>query len=65
MHRRLLAVALLATSLLTPLAPGHSQTLRIGMNNDPDVLDPTFSRTFVGTVVLTGLCDKLWISTDT
>jgi peptide/nickel transport system substrate-binding protein len=57
MDRKSLTVALLATSLLAPLA--HAQTLRIGMNNDPDVLDPTFSRTFVGTVVLTGLCDKL------
>jgi peptide/nickel transport system substrate-binding protein len=36
-----------------------AQTLRIAMNNDPDVLDPTLSRTFVGTNVMTGLCDKL------
>jgi peptide/nickel transport system substrate-binding protein len=36
-----------------------AQTLRIAMNNDPDLLDPTTSRTFVGTNVMTGLCDKL------
>ena len=28
--------------------------------DDPDILDPTFSRTYVGTVVMTALCDKLF-----
>ena len=37
-----------------------AETLRIGMRDDPDVLDPTFSRTYVGTVVMTALCDKLF-----
>ena len=32
--------------------------LRIGIRDDPDLLDPTFSRTYVGTVVMTALCDK-------
>ena len=41
-------------------APASAQTLRIGMRDDPDILDPTFSRTYVGTVVMTGLCDKLF-----
>ena len=36
------------------------ETLRIGMRGDPDILDPTFSRTYVGTVVMTALCDKLF-----
>ena len=30
------------------------------MRDDPDILDPTFSRTYVGTVVMTALCDKLF-----
>jgi peptide/nickel transport system substrate-binding protein len=59
MYRHLTTIALLAAALLVPLARGHTQTLRIGINNDPDGLDPGFSRTFVGTAVLTGLCDKL------
>src|SRR4029078_1635479 len=46
------------------LMPGaHAQsgdTLRVGMRDDPDILDPTFSRTYVGTVVMTALCDKLF-----
>ncbi len=59
MRRSLFAAATLAAALLASAAPGIAQTLRIGLNNDPDGLDPGFSRTFVGTVVLTGLCDKL------
>src|SRR5947208_12860765 len=37
-----------------------SQTLRIGLAEDPDSLDPTMARTFVGRVVFAGLCDKLF-----
>jgi peptide/nickel transport system substrate-binding protein len=33
--------------------------LRIGLAEDPDVLDPTLARTFVGRIVFAGLCDKL------
>ncbi len=46
-------------AMLLLAAQVHAQTLRIAMNNDPDLLDPTTSRTFVGTNVMTGLCDKL------
>jgi len=39
----------------------HAQTtLRIGLAEDPDVLDPTMARTFVGRIVFAGLCDKLF-----
>jgi peptide/nickel transport system substrate-binding protein len=39
----------------------HAQTtLRIGLAEDPDVLDPTLARTFVGRIVFAGLCDKLF-----
>ena len=41
--------------------PVHAQkTLRIGLAEDPDVLDPTLARTFVGRIVFAGLCDKLF-----
>ncbi len=53
-----LLASLLALTALAPRA--ESQTLRIGMRDDPDILDPTFSRTYVGTVVMTGMCDKLF-----
>ena len=44
---------------LLPVAV-HAQTLRIGLAEDPDVLDPTLARSFVGRVVFTALCDKLF-----
>jgi peptide/nickel transport system substrate-binding protein len=34
-------------------------TLRIGIQDDPDVLDPHRSRTYSGRLVYTALCDKL------
>ncbi|TMH97838.1 MAG: ABC transporter substrate-binding protein, partial [Betaproteobacteria bacterium] len=38
----------------------QSQNLRIGLAEDPDVLDPTMARTFVGRIVFSALCDKLF-----
>jgi len=46
-----------AALLLGGLA--HAQTLRIGLAEDPDVLDPTLARSFVGRIVFAALCDKL------
>ena len=37
----------------------QAQTLRVGLAEDPDILDPTLARTFVGRVVFAALCDKL------
>src|SRR5271157_6372352 len=51
------AAAFLA--LMTGGALGES-TLRIGLAEDPDVLDPTLARTFVGRIVFASLCDKLF-----
>src|SRR5262245_21471591 len=42
------------------LVTANSQTLRIGLAEDPDVLDPTLARTFVGRIVFAALCDKLF-----
>ena len=49
-------------TLLLALAPLtlSAQTLRIGLAEDPDVLDPSLARSFVGRVVFAGLCDKLF-----
>jgi peptide/nickel transport system substrate-binding protein len=35
-------------------------TLRVGLAEDPDVLDPTLARTYVGRIVFASLCDKLF-----
>src|SRR3954470_883765 len=46
--------------LLLFASTAHGQTLRIGLAEDPDILDPTMARTFVGRIVFAGLCDKLF-----
>lgn len=51
--RKLLAAMLLLPSLAS------AQPLRIGLASDPDILDPTLSRTSAGRVVFSGMCDKL------
>ena len=56
MKKRLL-LALAAGLMMSTAA--SAQTLRIGLNEDPDVLDPHRARTFVGRIVFTSLCDKL------
>lgn len=55
------SAAALALATL-PLGAAHAQTpstLRIGLQEDPDMLDPHKARTFVGRIVFMGLCDKL------
>jgi peptide/nickel transport system substrate-binding protein len=48
------------TALALLIAGGASaQTLRIGLQEDPDVLDPHRARTFVGRLVFTAMCDRL------
>ena len=44
-------------------SPADAQTLRIGLQEDPDRLDPAQGATFVGRVVFAAVCDKL-IDTD-
>ena len=41
-------------------APAHARDFRIGIQDDPDALDPHRSRTFVGEVVFASLCDSLF-----
>src|SRR6188768_462570 len=59
---RIRAAALAALTIAAfAVIPAHAQTtLRIGLAEDPDVLDPTLARTFVGRIVFAGLCDKLF-----
>src|SRR4029079_12751516 len=51
---------LVACALSAALSTSFAQTLRIGLAEDPDILDPTMARTFVGRIVFAGLCDKLF-----
>ena len=41
-------------------APVSAQNFRIALREDPDSLDPTLARTYVGRIVFAGLCDKLF-----
>ncbi|MCC7285790.1 MAG: ABC transporter substrate-binding protein, partial [Burkholderiaceae bacterium] len=51
---------LLSAALLSLAAcAAQAQALRVGLAEDPDVLDPTLARTFVGRIVFAALCDKL------
>jgi peptide/nickel transport system substrate-binding protein len=50
----------LAAALLSGSAAMAETTLRIGLAEDPDVLDPTLARTYVGRIVFASLCDKLF-----
>src|SRR5205085_3764639 len=51
---------LLALAFAAGAAAAQAQTLRIGLAEDPDALDPSLARTFVGRLVFAGLCDKLF-----
>jgi peptide/nickel transport system substrate-binding protein len=55
-------VVLLMAALLSSLsATAQAETtLRIGLAEDPDILDPTLARTYVGRIVFAALCDKLF-----
>jgi peptide/nickel transport system substrate-binding protein len=59
MMMRLLAAA---AALLVSLGAGAQAqtTLRIGIAEDPDILDPSLGRTYVGRIVFSAVCDKLF-----
>lgn len=52
----LTGVALLSAA---SLAASAQTSLRIGLQEDPDTLDPVRARTYVSRIVFTSLCDKL------
>ena len=58
----ILRLATVAAALLLSLQAGvHAQTtLRVGLAEDPDILDPTMARTYVGRIVFAAVCDKLF-----
>jgi peptide/nickel transport system substrate-binding protein len=67
-HRALLALAALglvvaAAAGATSTAPPklkNGGTLTIGLAEDPDALDPSLARTFVGRIVFLHICEKLY-----
>jgi peptide/nickel transport system substrate-binding protein len=59
---RSLRLGMAAAVVLLSLGAGvqAQTTLRIGIAEDPDILDPTMGRTYVGRIVFSAFCDKLF-----
>jgi peptide/nickel transport system substrate-binding protein len=59
---RTLRLAATATALaMSLMASAQAETtLRIGLAEDPDMLDPSMGRTYVGRIVFSAFCDKLF-----
>jgi peptide/nickel transport system substrate-binding protein len=41
-------------------AEAQKKTLVVALNQDPDILDPTLSRTYVGRIIYAQMCEKLY-----
>jgi ABC-type dipeptide transport system, periplasmic component len=57
------AVALVVVAAATSASPPALKsggTLTIGLAEDPDALDPTLARTFVGRMIFMHMCQKLY-----
>ena len=57
-----LRLAAAAAALVMSLTAGAQAqtTLRVGIAEDPDMLDPSLGRTYVGRIVFSAFCDKLF-----
>jgi peptide/nickel transport system substrate-binding protein len=56
-----LAVGVLLVVLgVSSAADAQKKVLVVALNQDPDVLDPTLSRTYVGRIVFSQICEKLY-----
>ena len=59
-HLSILSGLALSLSLVGVAAPANSATLRIGIGEDTDALDPAQGRTFGGRQIFAAPCDKLF-----
>lgn len=59
MKRQTFKLGLCAALLGMAAGTAVAQEMRIGLQEDPDMLDPHRARTYVGRIVFTSLCDKL------
>jgi peptide/nickel transport system substrate-binding protein len=55
-----MVLTVMALSLVLGTSARAETTLRIGLAEDPDILDPTLARTYVGRIVFAAICDKLF-----
>src|SRR6266849_8087732 len=50
----------LAVMLAAAPASAQKKTLVVALNQDPDILDPSPSRTYVGRIIFAQMCEKLY-----
>src|SRR5512138_2680617 len=55
-----LFVGVLAMLVVTDTAHAQKKTLTVALNQDPDILDPTLARTYVGRIIFSQMCEKLY-----
>ena len=55
-----LVLGALLLTLLPAVAHAQKKQLVVALNQDPDILDPTLSRTYVGRIVFAQMCEKLY-----
>ena len=66
MHRVVMKGVCIAVGLLVALtlqagaAQSQKTTLVVALNQDPDILDPSLSRTYVGRIIYEHMCEKLY-----
>src|SRR5574341_1584126 len=66
MPRKLIETLCLMVGMLVGLtlqagaAQSPKTTLVVALNQDPDILDPTLSRTYVGRIIYEHMCEKLY-----
>ena len=62
LRRPLFTIATLCLGLVLAADPALAQkkTLVVALNQDPDILDPTLARTYVGRIIFEQMCEKLY-----
>ena len=55
-----LVVGALVGLSLADVAHAQKKTLVVALFQDPDILDPTLARTYVGRIVFSQICEKLY-----
>ncbi len=56
----IVAVGAVVALTLTDAAHAQKKTLVVALNQDPDLLDPTLARTYVGRIIFSQMCEKLY-----
>jgi peptide/nickel transport system substrate-binding protein len=62
MRRAVTALATLGLGLMLITEPALAQkkSLVVALNQDPDILDPSLARTYVGRIIFSQMCEKLY-----